>query len=170
MVRSSSSKREADGDAVGSLGAPRFFLVATSDKRLAPGFAAMPKAHGQFDQPVKDKADPGVDQQAPVEAVWFVARGRRQVWHEDEEVQQTSEDDGGGLLEESLSHRPHCNNPSSDNCGSFDSVATAPSQDDTRVEVSSHPLRPRAGRKGWAPTFIVFDTQDLAVERRTRAN
>jgi len=68
----------------------------------------------EFDEAVEDEADPGVDQQAPVEVEGLVAGGRGQVRHEDEEVEQAAEEDGGELFENSASHdirlraRPLC--------------------------------------------------------------
>ena len=57
-----------------------------------------PPAEEKLDQAVDDEADPGKDENAPVKAEGFVARCGRQVGHEDEEVEETAEEDGGELL------------------------------------------------------------------------
>jgi hypothetical protein len=88
---------------MGSLiGSPNFFNPALPPKaggrtghpclRLATGY--------KFDEAVEEEADPRVDQKAPVETVGFVLRGRREMWHEDEEVEQAAKHDGGELFEE----------------------------------------------------------------------
>jgi len=61
-------------------------------------------AEDEFDETVEGEAHPGIDEQAPVEVVRFVTRGRWEVRHEDEEIEQAAEDDGGGLLEEAGAH------------------------------------------------------------------
>ena len=60
-----------------------------------------PSAHYKFDQAIDDEADPGVYEDSEVESKWLVASGRRQVRHEDEEVEQAADEDSGKLLEES---------------------------------------------------------------------
>jgi len=57
-----------------------------------------PPAEEKLDQAVDDETDPGKDEKTPVEAEGFVARRGRQVGHEDEEVEETAEEDGGELL------------------------------------------------------------------------
>jgi len=61
-------------------------------------------AEEQFDEAVEDEADPGVDEQAPVEMIRNVTRGRGQVRHQDEEVEQTANEDGGELFEDTVGH------------------------------------------------------------------
>ena len=58
----------------------------------------------EFDEAINHDAEPGIDQQTPVEAIRLVTRRRRQMRHEDEKVQQASEHDGGELLEDSAWH------------------------------------------------------------------
>ena len=61
-------------------------------------------AEDEFDEAVDDEADPSVDKQAPVEAIWLMTRRRGKVWHEDEEVEQAANEDGGELFEEAVGH------------------------------------------------------------------
>ena len=57
-------------------------------------------AEDEFDQAVNHEADPSVDEDSEVETKWFVAGGCGQVGHEDEEVQEAADDDGGELFDE----------------------------------------------------------------------
>jgi hypothetical protein len=57
-------------------------------------------AEDKFDEAVNDEADPGIDEQTPVETEGLVAGGLGQVGHQNEEVEEAAEDDGGELLEE----------------------------------------------------------------------
>ena len=70
-------------------------------------------AEDELDEAVEDEADPAVDEQAPVEAIGLVARGWRQVRHEDEEVEQAAEEDCGELFEEAGEHGVSCQSPAS---------------------------------------------------------
>ena len=72
--------------------------------RLPLTLAAAAYAERQFYEAVEDEADPGVDNQAPVEAIWLMTCRRGKVRHEDEEVEQAANEDGGELFEEAASH------------------------------------------------------------------
>ena len=66
--------------------------------------ALSPEAQGEFDEAVDDQAEPGEDQQAPVEAEGLVLGRKGKMRHEDEEVEEAAEDDGGELFEEAREH------------------------------------------------------------------
>ena len=61
-------------------------------------------ANCEFDEAVEYEANPCNHQQSPIKAKRLMLRRRRQVRHEDEEVEQASEDHSGGLLDEAGKH------------------------------------------------------------------
>ena len=69
-----------------------------SGERLDFAGLLLAEAKKKFEEAVEDEAEPSEDEQSPVEAKGFVARGRGQMRHEDEEVEETAEDDGGELF------------------------------------------------------------------------
>ena len=72
--------------------------------RLPLTLAAAAYAERQFYEAVEDEADPGVDNQAPVEAIWLMTCCRGQVRHQDEEVEQAANEDGGELFQDAVGH------------------------------------------------------------------
>jgi hypothetical protein len=84
---------------VSSFKSPARASLVGGTRRLFPE-----DAKKKFDETVEDEADPGVDEKAQVELVRLVSRGCGQMWHEDKEIEQASEGDGGELLEQAGEH------------------------------------------------------------------
>ena len=61
-------------------------------------------AEDELYEAVDHEADPEVDEQSPVEMVGSVARRNGKMRHENEEVKQVADENGGELLEEAAEH------------------------------------------------------------------
>jgi len=61
-------------------------------------------ASDEFDQSVEHEANPGEDQDAPIQAEGLMLRGGRKVRHEKKEIEQRSKKDGGKLFEQAGKH------------------------------------------------------------------
>ena len=83
--------------------APLFVGVEGRLGKAAGGLAGT-LAGEELDEPVDCEAQPEIDDEAEVEPVGGVAGGDGQVGHEDKQVKQVADDDGGELLEEAGEH------------------------------------------------------------------
>ena len=58
----------------------------------------------EFDQAVNHDTDPKINEQPKIEAIGLMAARWRQVRHQEKEIDQVAEYDGGELLEEAREH------------------------------------------------------------------
>jgi hypothetical protein len=65
---------------------------------------APPPSIEPLDDPVQDQANPRIHHQPEINSERLMASRRRQVWHQDQEVQQTARDHGNQLFEKSSKH------------------------------------------------------------------
>jgi hypothetical protein len=68
---------------------------------------APPPSIEPLDDPIEDEANPCIHHQQPeINPERLMASGRRQVWHQDEEVEQAGRHHGNQLFEKSSKHTP----------------------------------------------------------------
>ena len=65
---------------------------------------APPPSIEPLDDPVQDQANPRIHHQPEINSERLMASRRRQVWHQDEEIEQAAHNHGNRLLEKSSKH------------------------------------------------------------------